>query len=178
MRRILTPLILLWLSGCADLPSGEHRFSVLAGEKAEQRSWSIKGLASHGRINFTGVMREEATESKVSHLKLTFGDRDVYGPPATVTLHDPGCEGAYSVRIAHRTQENVEERSFPRNKLPWGKPLVMQAEWWPDGRLVIDIKDIGRSTVMLNGKVENFTVSVWTGGIEVDNLQYENLVAK
>jgi len=90
-------------------------------------------------------------------------------------LQDPGCNGAYSFALEHLKQSSTSAVEYFDRQLPWGVPLKIVVEWWPNGDLEIEIADIGKRRVTLRDPVNRIQIRVWSGGLDVEDLDYQNL---
>ena len=162
------------LCACATPPSGRYQFALAARDVQSSRVWSLDSLPRRGRIHLTAHTHDEAHPRQGTHVVVKFLESGVF-PRAELDMNDPGCQGAYSFSLDHSTTGSIFETDYFDRRLPWGAPLEIRAEWWPDGRLQIEIGDVGKKVLDLRGAVRAFEIRLLSGDLQVDDLDYENL---
>jgi hypothetical protein len=174
LQAIVIAAVAVLLAACASAPSGHYHFALAADDVREPRQWSLQSLPPRGRINLVAQIREEANRKQVSHVILVFGDPGATFALAGLDMSDPGCQGSYSFSLEHGTQSLASTVDYFDRRLPWGSPLKIRAEWWPDGRLEIEIGDVGRQVLILRQAVDRIQIKVLSGGLPEGNLDFEN----
>jgi hypothetical protein len=177
LRTALSTGLLILLGACASAPSGHFSFALAASQAQAPGVWSLSSLPSHGRIDLTAHTGEETDPQQSTHLRLRFGDSDRTFSVAALDMNDPGCQGAYSFALEYSKQWNSSQTEYFEHKLPWGQPLKIRLEWWPDGRLEVEIANVGKRVLDWRGPGGGFEIRLLAGRLQVDDLDYRNLSA-
>ena len=174
-RAIAAAGLAIVLGSCASAPTGHYRFA-LAAQGALPAAWSLNSLPRHGRIDLLANASEEATPSRGAHVRLGFSDsEEAPFSLAALDVNDPACRGAYSFAIESSKRRSTSDTEYFDRQLPWGAPLKVRVEWWPGGRLEIEIADVGRRTLTLRGRASTFELRLLAGGLVVSDLDFEDL---
>jgi len=179
-RWLALPIALVMgLGGCASQPSGHFVLALDAQTAGGQSTWDLDNLPRRGRLHFTGIPRNEATRADVSRLVLFFGDPTRKNDTlARLFMEDPDCAGSYGFSLDRQVDAATSQIDYLKPRLPWGQALQIDVQWWPDGRLILDIAGVGHSEVVLPGRVHHVQLRAYKGGLRVDDLQFENLDGK
>ena len=125
-------------------------------------------------------MIDEARPADVSRIQIGFHSVDSDGgfPIALLTISDPGCDGAYSIHFEHRVQDRRIETDYLPDKLRWGEPMHLQAQWWPDGRVILSVDHGGRIERRLGSKIDSLFIRATSGGLRTAELDFDNLAGQ
>jgi hypothetical protein len=163
------------VGACATLPSSQYRFALAANETQASTAWSLKSLPRHGRIDLVAHTGEETNPRQSTHLILRFADSNETFPLATLDMNDPGCHGAYSFSLEYSKRSFLGETEYFERKLPWAAPLKVRVEWWPDGRVEIEIINVGKRVLDWRAPATGFEMRLLAGSLQVDELDFQNL---
>jgi len=177
-RRLLATLIAAGaalLAACATSPSGHYHFALASGSAQVPSQWSLRSLPRHGRIHLAARIREEVNPDQVTRVILGFGDPEATFPLANLDMADPGCQGSYSFSVEYLKDRSTSTVDYFDGRLLWGAPLTILAEWWPDGRLQLEIGDVGKQVFNLREPIDRIQIRVLNGGLREGELDFENL---
>jgi len=163
------------LAACASAPSGHYQIALASDSAQVPSQWSLRSLPRHGRIRLAARITEEINPGQVTHVILGFGDPKATFPLAILNMADPGCQGSYSFSVEYLKERSTSTLDYFDGRLLWGAPLTIRAEWWPDGRLQLEIGDVGKRVFNLREPVDRIQIKVLQGGLREADLDFENL---
>lgn len=172
LQKPIAILFVLLLGACATQPTGMHRFAI-AADGANKGRWSLTSLSEHGRIDLTAYL--QAHDGRAAKIILNFGNNDSTYSDAALMLGDGDCDGAYWIALSHRVSARGAAMDHLKTRVPWEQPLLLQVEWWKDGRFTVTVDGRETKDVQLLRPVADIVIDAYHGGIRVENLTYTRL---
>jgi hypothetical protein len=171
LRRIAIFLPILFLLSCASLPSGVHRFSVLAGEPA-QSSWKLEPLDTDADIRLVIDMPGGETPADIAAVQIEFGKYNKFRPQAALFVSDPRCSGFYGVVFNYQSDWSQDESMPLKLSIPWGRQLIVEVRWRGSDHIVVTVNNNEPVDVPLLGSVDTLKVTAHQGSIKNAVLDY------
>ncbi|MFT3931605.1 MAG: hypothetical protein QM709_15050 [Spongiibacteraceae bacterium] len=174
-KAILTAFFLLCLIGCVSTPSDKFNFSLKAGE-GKGSVWSKSLLASSSDMVFKFHLQQSIP--RAADVRFAFSSFNKGDPELTIRLTDRSCSGAYEVGVSYRSGTREIQSFYFRKKLLWDEYTTIAVRWEKGNQVLMTLNgDEVKKMETLNA-IRTVDINVESGGLDMDELVYQNLEAK